>query len=239
MAEELHKITPEELMKLYSDKSSFVLLAFSYLHDRDVAEDIFQESVLYILENRDTITVANARWYFSRVILNKCLYYLRQSSNRARIRDNIRDSAIMAENISILSDTASDMAAFNADLSGCLEQCRRELPTLAYNIFIDAKIKGLSYKDIAEAHNVTAWRRRCSVPLLSSGASSRIIGSFSSWFSAKGSIDLHPFGSCTFGTRYSLGADLCSRRLFVGPAVVALLETFRKFVTFRFVSNAL
>ena len=46
MAEELHKITPEELMKLYSDKSSFVLLAFSYLHDRDVAEDIFQESVL-------------------------------------------------------------------------------------------------------------------------------------------------------------------------------------------------
>ena len=84
-----------------------------------------------------------------------------------------------------------------------------------------------------------AWRRRCSVPLLSSGASSRIIGSFSSWFSAKGSIDLHPFGSCTFGTRYSLGADLCSRRLFVGPAVVALLETFRKIVTFRFVSNTL
>lgn len=41
MAEEPHKITPEELMKLYSDKSSFVLLAFSYLHDRDVAEDIF------------------------------------------------------------------------------------------------------------------------------------------------------------------------------------------------------
>lgn len=157
MAEELHKITPEELMKLYSDKSSFVLLAFSYLHDRDVAEDIFQESVLYILENRDTITVANARLYFSRVILNKCLYYLRQSSNRARIRDNIRDSAIMAENISILSDTASDMAAFNADLSGCLEQCRRELPPLAYNIFIDAKIKGLSYKDI-EAHNVTQRR---------------------------------------------------------------------------------
>ena len=144
MAEELHKITPEELMKLYSDKSSFVLLAFSYLHDRDVAEDIFQESVLYILENRDTIMVANARWYFSRVILNKCLYYLRQSSNRARIRDNIRDSAIMSD--------------FNADLSGCLEQCRRELPTLAYNIFIDAKIKGLSYKDIAEAHNVTQRR---------------------------------------------------------------------------------
>ena len=147
MAEELHKITPEELMKLNSDKSSFVLLAFSYLHDRDVAEDIFQESILYILENRDTITVSNARWYFSRVILN-----------RARIRDSIRDSAIMAENISILSDTASDMAAFNADLSGCLEQCRRELPPLAYNIFIDAKIKGLSYKDIAEAHNVTQRR---------------------------------------------------------------------------------
>lgn len=44
MAEELHKITPEELMKLYSDKSSFVLLAFSYLHDRDVAEDVFRRA---------------------------------------------------------------------------------------------------------------------------------------------------------------------------------------------------
>lgn len=140
MAEELHKITPEELMKLYSDKSSFVLLAFSYLHDRDVAEDIFQESVLYILENRDTITVANARWYFSRVILNNCLLWhtifsLTRKSRDCHIRISLR--LIM-------------------------------LPS-------------------------AAWRRRCSVPLLSSGASSRIIGSFSSWFSAKGSIDLHPF----------------------------------------------
>ena len=49
MAEVLHKITAEELMKLNSDKSSFVLLAFSYLHDHDVAEDIFQESILYII----------------------------------------------------------------------------------------------------------------------------------------------------------------------------------------------
>ena len=158
MAEVLHKITAEELMKLNSDKSSFVLLAFSYLHDHDVAEDIFQESILYILENRDTISVNNARWYFSRVILNKCLYYLRQSSNRARIKDSIRDSVIMAENIKILSDKASDEAAFNADLSGCLEECRRELPQLAYNIFIDAKVRGLSHKDIAEAYNITQRR---------------------------------------------------------------------------------
>ena len=162
MAEELHKITPEELMKLYSDKSSFVLLAFSYLHDRDVAEDIFQESVLYILENRDTITVANARWYFSRVILNKCLYYLRQSSNRARIRAervDLKGRTLMPAFIDAHSHLSHVADAMNyADLSGCLEQCRRELPPLAYNIFIDAKIKGLSYKDIAEAHNVTQRR---------------------------------------------------------------------------------
>lgn len=158
MAEVMHKITAEELMKLNSDKSSFVLLAYSYLHDHDVAEDVFQESILYILENRDTISVNNARWYFSRVILNKCLYYLRQSSNRARIKDSIRDSVIMAENIKILSDKASDVAAFNADLSGCLKECRRELPQLAYNIFIDAKVRGLSHKDIADAYNITQRR---------------------------------------------------------------------------------
>ena len=150
-----HKITLQELVSLNENKSGYVLLAVSYLNDRAQAEDIFQESILYLLENRDTIEVENIKWYFSRVILNKCLYYLRQTRNQARIRDNIKNAAILAENINILSDRISDTTMFKADLDGCLEECRRVLPERTYRIFMDAKIKGLSYNDIANRYGIT------------------------------------------------------------------------------------
>ncbi len=150
-----HRITSEELMSLNRNKSSYVLLALSYLNDKEQAEDVFQESLLYLLENMSTIEVNNVRWYFSRVVLNKCLYHLRQTRNQARIRDNMKTSAIMAENISILSDIASEQTAFNADLSGCLEECRRILPKQTYDVFIDVKINGLSYKEIVEKYGIS------------------------------------------------------------------------------------
>lgn len=150
-----HKITPGELVSLNESKAGYVLLAASYLNDRTQAEDIFQESLLYLLENMDSIEVENVKWYFSKIILNKCLYHLRQTRNRARIRDNMKNSAIMAENLNILSDLASESAAFNADLDGCLQECRRTLPEQTYRIFMDAKIKGLSYKDIAEQYGIS------------------------------------------------------------------------------------
>ena len=61
-----HKITLQELVSLNENKSGYVLLAVSYVNDRAQAEDIFQESILYLLENRDTIEVENIKWYFSR-----------------------------------------------------------------------------------------------------------------------------------------------------------------------------
>lgn len=153
-----HKITSEELLSLNESKSGYVLLALSYLNDRAQAEDIFQESLLYMLENMATIEVNDIRWYFSRVILNKCLYHLRQARNQARIRDNMKNAAIISENISILSDIASEVTVFNADLDGCLDECRRSLSPQAYDIFIDSKIGGLSYKDIAEKYGITMRR---------------------------------------------------------------------------------
>lgn len=149
-----HKITPEELVSLSENKSGYVLLALSYLNDRAQAEDIFQESLLYLLENAATIEVDNVKWYFTRIILNKCLYHLRQTFNQARIRDNMKNAAIMAENISILSDLESESTMFNADLSGCLDECRRQLSEQTYQIFIDAKLKGLSYKDLSEKYGL-------------------------------------------------------------------------------------
>ncbi len=153
-----HKITHEELVSLTENKSDYVLLAVSYLSDKAQAEDIFQESLLYLLENLATIEVQNIKWYFSRIILNKCAYHLRQTRNQARIRDNMKNAAILAENLSILSDRTSDTTIFRADLSGCLEECKRHLPEQTYRIFLDAKIKGLEYKDIAERYGITLRR---------------------------------------------------------------------------------
>lgn len=150
-----HKITLQELASLNENRSGYVFLAVSYLNDTAQAEDIFQESLLYLLENRNSIEVENIKWYFSRVILNKCLYQLRQTRNQSRIRDNMKNDAILAENISILSDRISNTTMFNADLSACLEECRHILPERTYHIFLDAKVKGLTYKEISRLYGIT------------------------------------------------------------------------------------
>ncbi len=150
-----HKITLEELVSLNENKSSYILLAGSYLSNKSQAEDIFQESLLYLLENHTTIEVQNVKWYFSRMILNKCLYHLRQTRNQSRIRENIKNAAILEENIRILSDITSDTTIFKTDFDGCIKECRQILPEQTFRIFLDAKVKGLTYKDIADLYGIT------------------------------------------------------------------------------------
>lgn len=62
---------------------------------------------------------------------------------------------MMKKEEGILSDRESELTVFNADFAGCLEECRRSLSESTYRIFLDAKIKGLSYKDIAELYGIS------------------------------------------------------------------------------------
>lgn len=150
MAPGEENISKDSVVSIYKEKAAFVALARSFVREQAIAEDIFQESLLYILENADKISDGNLRAYFYKVVMNKCLYYLRQSRRREEILDDIQSKTLMQEAIDILSEKVSDEAALSADMRDRIAECRKKLPPLAFDIFIKSRIKGLTHREIAE-----------------------------------------------------------------------------------------
>lgn len=153
--DKIHGLTATEILDLHKNRSLYVALARSYLNDIEQAEDVFGESLLFMLENINKLQIINAKWYFSRIILNKCLYILRQQQNHNRIKNDIKISTIISENIDILSEKSSERMIFNADLIQMFSECRCKMTDKTYNIFIDAKLNGLSHKELAKIYKVT------------------------------------------------------------------------------------
>ena len=127
----------EELYNCY--KVRFERFAISYIQDRSVAEDIVTDSFVYWWEHRDRVGSKdeNPAAYILATIRHKCLNHLRALQVRLRSHNEIRESQsrIVQENIRSL-----------------------ELPELTRYIFIDQRLKGKSYRDIAVEYAISERR---------------------------------------------------------------------------------
>lgn len=152
------KISRESLVVLYRERVAFISLARSFVRDSAVAEDLFQESLLYLMENSNRISNDNIKAYFYKVLMNKCLYYLRQTRRRAEIRGNILNDALLEESIKILSERVEEDAALSADIGGRIAECKQRLSPLAFDVFMASRIKGLTHKEIAGEMKISVRR---------------------------------------------------------------------------------
>lgn len=151
-------ISSASLVSLYKERERFVLLALSFVRDRGTAEDLVQESLLYVLENQERIEDRNLPGYFSKVVMNKCLDLLRQTRRRGEIEGQIRNAALLDESIAILSGKVSEDAALQVDLSGRMEACRNALPALAFKVFMASRIGGMTHREIAAEFGISERR---------------------------------------------------------------------------------
>ncbi|MDD7456666.1 MAG: sigma-70 family RNA polymerase sigma factor [Bacteroidales bacterium] len=151
-------ISDDSLMSLHKERERFVLLALSFVRDREVAEDLVQESLLYLLENQERIADRNLAGYFSKVVMNKCLDLLRRMRRRGEIEGQIRNGALLDESIAILSGKVSEDAALQVDMSGRIEACRKALPSLAFKVFIASRVGGMTHREIAEEFGIAPRR---------------------------------------------------------------------------------
>lgn len=152
------KVSRESLVVLYRERVAFISLARSFVRDSAVAEDIFQESLLYLMENSNRLSNENIKSYFYKVLMNKCLYYLRQSRRREEIKGNIRDNALLEESIKILSERVEEDAALSADMGSKIAECKQRLSPLAFDVFMASRIKGLTHKEIASEMKISVRR---------------------------------------------------------------------------------
>ena len=148
--------------ELYNDyKVRFERFAISYVQDRSVAEDIVTDSFIYWWEHRDRVGANNENHaaYILATIRNKCLNHLRALQVRLRSHNEIRQSQsrVVQENIRSL-ELCDPVHLFAGEIEDLVRQCLDEMPELTRRIFIDQRIKGKSYREIAVAYAISERR---------------------------------------------------------------------------------
>ncbi len=126
----------------------------SYTRNREDAEDIVQETMLAIWDNRETLDPGkNFRSYLYTIARNKSLNYLRDNAKRLK-GSSLQESENLINSLALSSSCVED--EINAlDLQGFIERIYLSLPEKVVNTFKMSRVEGLTYNEIAERMGIT------------------------------------------------------------------------------------
>lgn len=135
-----------EIYDLYYE--SLCKFLIFYTKDAQIIEDLVQEIFLSLWENRHIIEISYIKTYLFQSARNKMLNYLRDSRNRSKLLEKWYEEQ--------LCDSMADSGRFDIEqLTAKIQQAIESLPQKCKEIFILSKMKGLSYKKIAELKNIS------------------------------------------------------------------------------------
>lgn len=147
-----------EVAAIYKRKTGYIAVARAFVRDNTLAEDIFHDSILYLLENLGRLSGENISAYFSKVLASKCLDVLKQRKRHQAGHENMKHSLLEREMESILASRAEDGIILRSDLIERFNACKRQLPQLTVEIFISSRISGLTHKEIAKSFGLSTRR---------------------------------------------------------------------------------
>ncbi len=139
--------------KLFQDNQQrFILFAYSYIKDKDEAEDIVMESMYALWESRDKWDGdANIKAILLTIIKNKALNYLSRQQTRLRIEDELTDFKQRELNLRISTlEACNPDLLFDTEIQEIVKNTLEKLPTQSKNIFVLSRYKNESNKIIAE-----------------------------------------------------------------------------------------
>lgn len=140
----------ELIFKEYKER--YIRFALSYVRNKEVAEDLVMEAIMYYWENRQALTdIRNIPLYILTIIKNKCLNHLQRLRTWSELSEKI------------LTDQEWDLQMRISSLSSCdperlfcdevqllLKKAIEELPQKTKEIFLLSREEEKSYKEIAE-----------------------------------------------------------------------------------------
>lgn len=146
----------------FANIESYRLLAYSYVRDRQIAEDIVSDSFVRLWERKDELDPEKGdyRRYIVQIIKNACLEHLRSLKIHTRIKQEIHDDEDWKLQISLHSLENDDIEKklFSSDVEKIIISELDKLPALTREIFIDSRARFLSHKEIAEKRDLPIRR---------------------------------------------------------------------------------
>lgn len=151
--EKPHKLSIEDILLLNEERLRFVKIAQRYVGKRDIADDIYQDSIIRILNHKDEIEIKDIRSYFLIVIKNRCLDHLKSRINRDSLPAELKELAI--EDMKLLSDSGENDFPLYVDFPILLNKVKENLSELSYEIFTAKRLSRMSAKEIAKEFGIS------------------------------------------------------------------------------------
>ena len=126
----------------------------SYTRNLQDAEDIVQETMIAIWDNRENLDPGkNFRSYLYTIARNKSLNYLRDNAKRLK-GSSLQESENLINSLAMSASCVED--EINAlDLQSFIERIYLSLPEKVVNTFKMSRQEGLTYNEIAERIGIT------------------------------------------------------------------------------------
>lgn len=136
-----------ELFQLFFSALSF--FAYRYIPDKEICEDIAQDTFFKIWKNRKRIDIkTSGRNFLITTVRNNCIDYLRKKELEENYRLNQEDCG-MNEAVS----TENLYAAF--ELKELIDKAMEKLPPTIREVFELNRLEGQTYSEIALKYNVS------------------------------------------------------------------------------------
>ena len=127
------------------------IIAYDYVKDRSLAEEMVQDTFLTIWEKRNTITVSPAMKYFLiKSTQNTCLQYLRKKK-----LETLSIHSLSSEKLIEWSEDYPLGRLFEKEMADIIEQTIRALPPQTQKVFRLSRYKNMTYSQIANILNVS------------------------------------------------------------------------------------
>lgn len=137
-----------------AEYNNLVHFVNAYLHNKQDAEDLVQETMLAIWENRDILDPCkNFRSYLYTIARNKSLNYLRDNAKWMKGSPTY-DSDNLINSMALSSQSVDDEINV-LELQGFIDRVYLSLPEKVVHTFKMSRQDGLTYNEIAEKLGIT------------------------------------------------------------------------------------
>ena len=155
--------TFDELGKhFFANIEAYKLLAYSYVRNDTVAEDIVSDCFLRLWAHKDKLDPQKGdyRMYIVQIIKNACYEYIRMNSIHSKIQNHIQDHKERQLQISLRSLENHEIEAnlFSSDVEKIIRRELAKMPQLRREIFSDSRFGLMTHKEISEKYRIPLRR---------------------------------------------------------------------------------
>lgn len=136
----------------HENQEKFLSFAYSYIIDRQEAEDILMESMITLWENRDKWEEdSNLHGLLLTIIKNKALNYLAHLQVRLRAEEEINSHSQRELDLRISTLEACEPdTIFDSEIQHIVQKALKRMPNQSRQIFILSRYQNTPNKKIAE-----------------------------------------------------------------------------------------